>query len=45
MGVPIGIAAIRSGVKLPTIRYCEEIGLLQPMPRTRSTLDPRRPTD
>jgi DNA-binding transcriptional MerR regulator len=27
-GVPIGVAAIRSGVKVPTIRYYEEIGLL-----------------
>jgi DNA-binding transcriptional MerR regulator len=35
-GVPIGVAAIRSGVKVPTIRYYEEIGLLPAPPRTRS---------
>jgi DNA-binding transcriptional MerR regulator len=36
MGVPIGIAAVRSGVKVPTIRYYEEIGLLTPAARTKS---------
>jgi DNA-binding transcriptional MerR regulator len=36
MGVPIGVAAIRSGVKIPTIRYYEEIGLLAPAARTTS---------
>jgi DNA-binding transcriptional MerR regulator len=36
MGVPIGVAAIRSGVKVPTIRYYEEIGLLPAPPRTKS---------
>jgi DNA-binding transcriptional MerR regulator len=35
-GVPIGIASIRSGVKAPTIRYYEEIGLLPAPPRTKS---------
>lgn len=35
-GVPIGIASIRSGVKVPTIRYYEEIGLLPAPPRTKS---------
>jgi len=35
-GVPIGVAAIQSGVKVPTIRYYEEIGLLPAPPRTRS---------
>jgi DNA-binding transcriptional MerR regulator len=35
-GVPIGIAATRSGVKVPTIRYYEEIGLLRAAPRTKS---------
>jgi DNA-binding transcriptional MerR regulator len=35
-GVPIGVAAIRSGVKVPTIRYYEEIGLLPAPPRTKS---------
>jgi DNA-binding transcriptional MerR regulator len=34
--VPIGVAAIRSGVKVPTIRYYEEIGLLRAPPRTKS---------
>jgi DNA-binding transcriptional MerR regulator len=36
MGVPIGLAAFRSGVKVPTIRYYEEIGLLPAPPRTRN---------
>jgi DNA-binding transcriptional MerR regulator len=36
MSVPIGIAATRSGVKVPTIRYYEEIGLLPAPPRTKS---------
>jgi DNA-binding transcriptional MerR regulator len=35
-GIPIGVAAIRSGVKVPTIRYYEEIGLLPAPPRTKS---------
>jgi DNA-binding transcriptional MerR regulator len=35
-GVPIGIAAAGSGVKVPTIRYYEEIGLLTAPPRTKS---------
>ena len=34
--VPIGVAAIRSGVKVPTIRYYEEVGLLRAPPRTKS---------
>jgi len=33
-GVPIGEAAAVSGVKVPTIRYYEQIGLLQAPPRT-----------
>jgi DNA-binding transcriptional MerR regulator len=35
-GVPIGTAATRSGVKVSTIRYYEEIGLLPSPPRTKS---------
>jgi DNA-binding transcriptional MerR regulator len=35
-GVPIGVASTRSGVKVPTIRYYEEIGLLPAPPRTKS---------
>jgi DNA-binding transcriptional MerR regulator len=35
-GVPIGIASIRSGMKVPTIRYYEDIGLLPAAPRTKS---------
>jgi DNA-binding transcriptional MerR regulator len=34
--VPIGVAAMRSGVKVPTIRYYEQIGLLPERPRTTS---------
>ena len=36
MGVPIGKAAVRTGVKVPTIRYYEESGLLLPSERTES---------
>ncbi|MFK4809748.1 helix-turn-helix domain-containing protein [Devosia sp. ZW T5_3] len=36
MGVPIGKAALRTGVKVPTIRYYEGIGLLRPSDRTES---------
>jgi DNA-binding transcriptional MerR regulator len=36
-GVPIGSAATRSGVKVSTIRYYEEIGLLTAPPRTKSS--------
>jgi DNA-binding transcriptional MerR regulator len=35
-GVPIGIAAALSGVKIPTIRYYEQIGLLPRPLRTGS---------
>jgi DNA-binding transcriptional MerR regulator len=34
MNIPIGELARRSGVKVPTIRYYEEIGLLPSPPRT-----------
>lgn len=36
MGVPIGKAAERTGVKVPTIRYYEDIGLLPKPDRTAS---------
>lgn len=36
MGVPIGKASARTGVKVPTIRYYEEIGLLQAPDRSDS---------
>jgi DNA-binding transcriptional MerR regulator len=35
-GVPIGVASTRSGVKVPTIRYYEKIGLLPKPPRTKA---------
>jgi DNA-binding transcriptional MerR regulator len=35
-GVPIGVAAARSGVKVPTIRYYEQISLLPKPLRTKS---------
>ena len=35
-GVPIGVASITSGVKVPTIRYYEAIGLLPAPPRTKN---------
>lgn len=41
--VPIGVAAERSGVKVPTIRYYEEVGLL-PAPQ-RANNQRRRFTD
>lgn len=36
MACPIGQASRQSGVKVPTIRYYEEIGLLKPADRTQS---------
>lgn len=36
LSVPIGVAATRSGVKVPTIRYYEQIGLLPKPRRTKS---------
>jgi DNA-binding transcriptional MerR regulator len=36
LGVPIGVAATHSGVKVPTIRYYEQIGLLPKPRRTKS---------
>jgi DNA-binding transcriptional MerR regulator len=36
MAVPIGTASNRTGIKVPTIRYYEEIGLLLSPPRTGS---------
>ena len=34
--VPIGVASIKSGVKVPTIRYYEQIGMLRAPLRTKS---------
>lgn len=34
MNIPIGELARRTGVKVPTIRFYEQIGLLAPPPRT-----------
>lgn len=34
MDLSIGELAERTGVKVPTIRYYEQIGLLRPPPRT-----------
>jgi DNA-binding transcriptional MerR regulator len=34
--VPIGIASTRSGVRVPTIRYYEQIGLLPKPPRAKN---------
>lgn len=36
MDVPIGEASRQTGIKVPTIRYYEEIGLLEPPVRTGS---------
>ena len=36
IGVPIGEASRASGIKVPTIRYYEEIGLLPSPPRTQA---------
>ena len=48
--VPIGVVSARSGVRVPTIRYYEQIGLLPKPPRAKnnrrlySTTDLRRLT-
>ena len=34
--VPIGVASTRSGVRVPTIRYYEQIGLLPKPPRAKN---------
>ncbi|TDR89812.1 MerR family transcriptional regulator [Enterovirga rhinocerotis] len=33
-GLPIGAVSKRTGVKVPTIRYYEEVGLMPPAPRS-----------
>jgi DNA-binding transcriptional MerR regulator len=35
-GIPIGVASAHSGVKVPTIRYYEQIGLLPKPTRTKT---------
>jgi DNA-binding transcriptional MerR regulator len=32
--IPIGEVSYRTGIKVPTIRYYEQIGLLRPLPRS-----------
>lgn len=44
-GVPIGEAARQSGVKVPTIRYYEEIGLLPAPPRSEGNRRHYQPAD
>lgn len=44
-GVPIGEAARQSGVKVPTIRYYEEIGLLPSPPRSEGNRRHYKPAD
>jgi DNA-binding transcriptional MerR regulator len=44
-GLAIGEAARRSGVKVPTIRYYEEIGLLPAPPRTQGNRRAYDPAD
>lgn len=44
-GIPIGEAARRSGVKVPTIRYYEEIGLLPAPPRSEGNRRHYQPAD
>ena len=44
-GVPIGEAARRSGVKVPTIRFYEQIGLLPAPPRSEGNRRQYGPDD
>lgn len=44
-GVPIGDAARQCGVKAPTIRYYEQIGLLPPPPRSEGNRRHYSPDD
>ena len=44
-GVPIGEAARQSGVKVPTIRYYEQIGLLPSPPRSEGNRRYYKDTD
>src|SRR5689334_14381955 len=44
-GVPIGVASARSGVKVPTIRYYEAIGLLPRPPRSENNRRLYHPRD
>ena len=44
-GVPIGEAARQSGVKAPTIRYYEQIGLLAAPPRSKGNRHEYNPAD
>ncbi len=45
LGIPIGEVARLSGVKVPTVRYYEQIGLLPAPPRTTANRRLYRATD